>query len=481
MLQYPFQSSKKLRQYYFSLGTFLLFLILPSDSFAHVKWFSGFDFLERSKSIATVANTTYVGLVLLSLIVISALILLDDKIKAANWNKVLNNWLDKQQHCSPHIIRVATFTVLFIAWVNETILTPELQADSVLLPWVQFVIGILILIPSTSATAGLLLIGLYVYCVLVFGPFYMLDYFHFVGIGIYIATIQLKNKKLVKISIPALYITLGFSLVWLAFEKLYYPSWGLQLLEENPKLTMGLPSQFFLQAAAFVEFGLGFLMLFGALERPLAAIITIVFIMTSLVFGKIEVIGHTSLHAMLLVFIFEGTSKSYQPPINRMSTVSKKLIVGIASYLVLSTSLLFAYKGVSILQYKNALKRASETTSVDTHSTKMLDVSKSELIPEIVKMQVVNEPMDMGYNLNVQVRHWSFTPEAAGNAVKENQGHLHVYINGQKAGRMYSEWFFLGKLKPGTNKIAVTLNGDDHTAFTVNGKMIGAEIALEVP
>ena len=36
--------------------------------------------------------------------------------------------------------------------------------------------------------------------------------------------------------IPALYATIGFSLCWVALEKIVYPRWALYLLEQHPQL-----------------------------------------------------------------------------------------------------------------------------------------------------------------------------------------------------------------------------------------------------
>jgi hypothetical protein len=100
-----------------------------------------------------------------------------------------------------------------------------------------------------------------------------------------------------------------------ALEKMIYPQWGLYVLEQNPQLSLGLPLQFFLLAAAFVEFSLGYLLIINLLQRPLALVITLVFFTTTLIFGKVEVIGHTAIHAALVVFLLEGPGGVFKPPI----------------------------------------------------------------------------------------------------------------------------------------------------------------------
>ena len=78
---------------------------------------------------------------------------------------------------------------------------------------------------------------------------------------------------------------------------------------------MGLDIRFFLMAAAFVEFSLGYLLIINLLQRPLALVITLVFFTTTMIFGKQEVIGHTPLHAALIVFLLEGPGATFAPPI----------------------------------------------------------------------------------------------------------------------------------------------------------------------
>lgn len=451
------------------------FFLQPSHLFAHVKWFSSFDFLEKSKSIQEITDFTFWILSAFSILVILLFLLLDRKIQESRWHIKLDKWLDQSKKYGHYTITIATFVVLFMAWANDTVLTPELKAPSQWVIWFQFFLSLLVIIPTTTRISGVLLIALYSYAVFQFGFFYMLDYVHFVGIGIYLATRKSQNTKLRNIAIPSLYISLGFSLIWLALEKLFFPTWSSQLLEQYPVLALGFSHDFFIKGAAFVELGLGFVMLLGIVPRFLAVLISLVFILTSLSFGKIEIIGHTSLHAMLILFILTGTQGAYPRLIKTHWNKMKKIAIAGLSYLILITSFLFIYKTVADKQYHWALNKAKMNTSASAHCSKMVDVSHSKNIPTISLMEVLKEPMDMGYNLHVIMKNWKFTPEKVGETYQANQGHIHVYIDGKKAGRMYSDWFYLGKLSKGVHKIAITINGDDHTAITLNNKMIGEE------
>ena len=110
---------------------------------------------------------------------------------------------------------------------------------------------------------------------------------------------------------------------------------------------------------------------------------------------------------------------------------------------------------------------------------RQLDLSKSEKIPEVTSIEVIKESPD-SYNLYVEIANWTFTPENTGGPTVANQGHAHVFIDGRKAGRMYGNWFHLGALKPGSHQIAITLNGNDHTDFIANDKLLGGETSITV-
>src|SRR5690606_18011672 len=109
----------------------------------------------------------------------------------------------------------------------------------------------------TTTLSGLCMLGLWFYGAQRFGFFHMFDYFNILGVAYFLTVRPLTNKPLQATALPALYASLGFSLMWLGCEKLVYPQWVNYLLEQNPVLTLGLDRDFFRVAAAFIEIGLG--------------------------------------------------------------------------------------------------------------------------------------------------------------------------------------------------------------------------------
>jgi hypothetical protein len=203
---------------------------------------------------------------------------------------------------------------LLLSWQADTMLSPDLATGPVI-GWIQFFLALLLLFPATTPLAGLGTLGLYGVGIYEYGLFYMLDYLIFVGVGYYLIVTRFDNPRISGTGIPALYATLGFSLAWLALEKIVYPQWSLYILEQNPQLALGFDFQFFIYGAAFVELALGYLLIINLLQRPFSLVITLVFFTTTLVFGKVEVIGHTILHAALIVFVIEGPGLIYRAPI----------------------------------------------------------------------------------------------------------------------------------------------------------------------
>lgn len=147
---------------------------------------------------------------------------------------------------------------------------------------------------------------------------------------------------------------MGFSLCWVALEKIVYPQWALYLLDQHPQLTLGLEMRFFLLAAAFVEFSLGYLLIINLLQRPLALVITIVFFLTTTVFGKLEVIGHTPIHAALIVFLLQGPGTTWQPPIACHRKLGLRTAFAAVNFALLLALLLPLYAAAARAQARDA-------------------------------------------------------------------------------------------------------------------------------
>lgn len=321
----------------------LLFIALPAIADAHVKWFSRFSYADRPRTLEEAVNPTFLALAALSMIVIGTLVVIDRRFERQPLRERVEGWLDRHRQYAPLALRIGMGATLLMSWQADAMLVPELKISAEWVGWYQFILALLLIFPRTVPLAGIGVLHLYLIGIFTNGFFYMLDYAHFVGIGYYLMVANLNEPRIRETQLPVLYATIGFSLCWLALEKVIYPDWGLYLLEQNPQLAMGLPFEFFLLGAAFVEFSLGYLLIINLLQRPLAVVVTLVFFTTTLVFGKVEVIGHTSVHAALIVFILEGPGKLYRAPITFHSRLPWRVAFAAANFALLLALLIIPY------------------------------------------------------------------------------------------------------------------------------------------
>ena len=111
-----------------------------------------------------------------------------------------------------------------------------------------------------------------------------------------------------------------------------------------------------------------------------------------------------------------------------------------------------------------------------------LEVSnlKGAKIPEIDGS--IRRDSTGSWMLKIVTNHFSFEPEKLGlDDLGINEGHAHLYINGNKKSRIYSHYYDIGILKPGIYNVKVTLNTNSHKRLMINGKEIAFSYKLNVP
>lgn len=436
---------------------------MQTAAFAHVKWFSDFSFTDQPLHLSEAVNTTFILLALLSMVVIGMMVYLDRRMMQATWYKRTNNWLKSQSKHSLTVIRVAAGAVLLLSWQADAMLVPELSIASAWVGWFQFILAFLLLFRETVPLAGLGLIALYTFGIYEFGIFHMLDYPMYAGVGYYLLVIDSSNERIRGTALPALYLTVGFSLCWVALEKIIYPQWGLYVLQQHPQLTMGFDPDFFLIGAAFVEFSLGYLLIICLLQRPLALVITLVFFTTTLFFGKVEVIGHTLIHGALIVFLFEGPGTIYNAPVTFHKNLKLRTAFTSVNFGLLLAILLTAYTFSAWEQYEEYEPVASDHSGI-------VEIADTTAVPS-VDINVQQDKLT-GWNLHVEVDNFKFTPEKFGEAHAPGEGHAHLFIDGVKRARIYSPWFHIGPLLPGTHTLVVTINANNHDVYSRDGSVI---------
>ncbi|MDX2392414.1 hypothetical protein NJL88_20610 [Streptomyces sp. DK15] len=85
-----------------------------------------------------------------------------------------------------------------------------------------------------------------------------------------------------------------------------------------------------------------------------------------------------------------------------------------------------------------------------------------------------------GWNLQLAVKNFRFTPDSTGGGALPGAGHAHLELDGRKLARVYGPWFHLpaAQVPQGPHTLTVRLYADDHTAWAVAGKAIQAAAPL---
>lgn len=324
----------------FFFTTLIGAILTPFFVQAHVKWFT--KLTPQKETIENILSPFFISLALLAAVVLGVLTLLIPRFAEWKQIKVWDDKLSSLRKYSRHLLKYGTAIALILQIINGTLFAPELQVSQMvsIIAWIS--VGFL-LIPHHIATkvGSAILLGLFVYITAEHGIFYMLDYSFYIAI---IGVLLVGKTKLENVGFPFLYLGTGLSLCWVAVEKWVYPSMAMDIIANHHVPTFGFAPATFLVMAAFIEFVVGYLLVVGILNRVLGLVVTVIFIMTTMLFGFTEIIGHFMIHIVLIIFIIEGVS-FYNPPIKWHKTKLDQFIFVFLNFLfVLATIVLVYYR-----------------------------------------------------------------------------------------------------------------------------------------
>ncbi|WP_102348712.1 hypothetical protein [Bacillus sp. Marseille-P3661] len=148
-------------------------------------------------------------------------------------------------------------------------------------------------------------------------------------------------------------------------------------------------------------------------------------------------------------------------------------------YRLVSFFVIFSFISV-MLYFHNQNSHFSSVTHLNNHHPALI-LPKSETTPTITASVI--QDRSGTWLLKIETSHFKFTPEKIGTEdITYNEGHAHLFINGEKINRIYGNYYNIDNLKPGKNHIKVTLNGNNHGVFTTHdGKEIAYNQIIDVP
>ena len=99
--------------------------------------------------------------------------------------------------------------------------------------------------------------------------------------------------------------------------------------------------------------------------------------------------------------------------------------------------------------------------------------------PPAVKVEALEDPIS-GLNLHLELTDFELAPEHASTDHQAGEGHMHLYVDGEKRARLYTEWYHLSGLSVGRHVLRVELNANSHEPLTLNKQIISDSVEVDV-
>ncbi|MCY3643131.1 MAG: hypothetical protein OXG41_06065 [Acidimicrobiaceae bacterium] len=93
-------------------------------------------------------------------------------------------------------------------------------------------------------------------------------------------------------------------------------------------------------------------------------------------------------------------------------------------------------------------------------------------VPSIA-IEIAADPVE-GWNLRIHTTDFLIVPENASTTHVDGEGHMHLYVDGEKLSRIYGEWHHITGLQPGSHDVRVELSSNNHSALSIDGEIIDA-------
>ncbi|HEV7257900.1 MAG TPA: hypothetical protein VGN82_08965 [Bosea sp. (in: a-proteobacteria)] len=344
-----------------------ILLALAEPAFAHVKWFAPYIVNAPPQTLWQVLADRWfwTGTVL-----VTVFFLLTRAIEGSRYGEVLHRGLDGLTaplwHRLDDYVRVtvgAFFVAIFS--VGGVYLTPDLKTPAEWVSWLQLAIAACIFFRATMPLAGAGIVLLWLLALRDYDLFHLFDYLA-LGLGVagYLILEPSRNEEWRSHRFEVLRWGLAIALMWSSLEKFAFPSWFDPIVDEKPFLTFGMPRDAFIPMAGVAEFTMGFGLIWTPLIRRLSAVALLV-IFTAAVwpFGRIDLIGHGLIMAILVAVACDRCRKTRFLP--DLKAHLPAIPLGIACALVLFAG---AYWGLHTTIYGQDGAAEARAGDRSTHS-----------------------------------------------------------------------------------------------------------------
>jgi hypothetical protein len=305
-------------------AAFVVNVLIPGQASAHVKWFCAFNVAGQPVGLENVLCPDFELLAGMSILTLMAGCLVEWTALGPPILRSLDRVTAIVRDNTELLVR-ATVAFFFISiWaVGGILLTPELKTNSVAVGAIQLGIAFCLLWRRTMPLSALGIAIIYAIAIWNYGIFHLADYPIFLGIAVYLALTGLQRDFFGIKPLDIMRWGAGITLMWASIEKWAYPEWTYPLLINHPDMTLGFDVQFYMRAAGAIEFAAAFALMWTPLVRRCAAImLAAMFIGAVFEFGKIDMIGHSGIIAVLFAIAADNRTQSRLVPRPWLAPVS---------------------------------------------------------------------------------------------------------------------------------------------------------------
>ena len=320
------------------LATGLVMLADARELHAHVKWFAPYSVAQTPQPIAaTLANPYFWSGLALALGFFLSARMLEKTGFGAAITYVLDRVTEPVWRHHDHLMAavIGAFLVAIFT-MGGVYLTPDLKTGSELVSWMQLGLAATMLGRRTWWIGGLGILMLWVLALAQYPLFHLIDYLALgLGIALFLIVSAGGGERASTLGLAALRWGLALSLMWSSLEKFAYPGWFDPLVDAKPFLTFGLPREVFVPMAGVAEFTLGFGLVSTPLVRRLSALaLLVVFNAAVYPFGRLDLVGHALLIAMMVSVAADRTPAAVRAarPVGRLAAVPGGLAVALVIF-----------------------------------------------------------------------------------------------------------------------------------------------------
>lgn len=339
----------------------------PTQAWAHVKWFAPYIV---GAAPAPIAQTMQDGWFWLGIGLVIAFFIAARTIERGRYGEVVLDALDRLtdplwKRLDDYVRAIVAAFFVAIFSVGGIYLTPDLKTPAEWVSWIQLLIAAAIFWRATMPLAAAGIVALWLLALRDYDLFHLFDYLALgIGVALYLALAGSSREDWRKHRFEALRWGLAIALMWSSLEKFAYPTWFYPLVVEKPYLTFGLPRDAFIPMAGVAEFTMGFGLIWTPLIRRLSAVALFVIFTTAVwPFGRIEIIGHGLIMAILLAVACDHTRVSHV--LARLKAPVGSIPIGLAAALALFVS---SYWGLHVAFYGPNGHVGGPSNDMSTHS-----------------------------------------------------------------------------------------------------------------